>query len=41
MQLARMLYGLNTRTVPGKLKQIALAVGLELRYSKRSCSRRM
>ncbi len=35
MQLARMLYGLNTRTVPGKLKQIALAVGLELRYSKR------
>ncbi len=34
MQLARLLYGLNTRTVRGKLKQIALAVGLELRYSK-------
>jgi penicillin-binding protein 1C len=25
MQLARLLYGLNTRTVSGKLKQIALA----------------
>lgn len=35
MQLARLLYGLNTRTVTGKLKQVALAVGLELRYSKR------
>src|ERR1700722_2640135 len=34
MQLARLLYGLNTRTVSGKLEQIALAVGLELRYSK-------
>jgi penicillin-binding protein 1C len=34
MQLARLLYGLNTRTVSGKLKQIALAVGLEFRYSK-------
>jgi penicillin-binding protein 1C len=34
MQLARLLYGLNTRTVSGKLKQMALAVGLELRYSK-------
>jgi penicillin-binding protein 1C len=34
MQLARLLYGLNTRTVGGKLKQMALAVGLELRYSK-------
>jgi penicillin-binding protein 1C len=34
MQLARLLYGLNTRTVSGKLQQIALAVGLELRYSK-------
>ncbi len=35
MQLARLLYGLNTRTVSGKLRQITLAVGLELRYSKR------
>jgi penicillin-binding protein 1C len=34
MQLARLLYGLNTRTVGGKLKQIALASWLELRYSK-------
>src|SRR5579871_2730600 len=34
MQLARLLYGLNTRTVSGKLKQIALASWLELRYSK-------
>jgi penicillin-binding protein 1C len=35
MQLARMLYGLDTRSVPGKLEQIALAIGLELHYSKR------
>jgi penicillin-binding protein 1C len=35
MQLARLLYGLNTRSVSGKLKQMALALGLELRYSKR------
>jgi len=35
MQLARLLYGLNTRSVSGKLKQIVLALGLELRYSKR------
>ena len=34
MQLARLLYGLNTRTVSSKLQQIALAMGLELRYSK-------
>ena len=34
MQLARLLYGLNTRTVSGKLRQIALASWLELRYSK-------
>lgn len=34
MQLARLLYKLNTRTVGGKLEQIALAVGLELRYPK-------
>src|SRR5581483_10671947 len=27
MQLARLLYGLNTRTVSGKLRQIALASG--------------
>jgi penicillin-binding protein 1C len=35
MQLARLLYGLNTRPVSGKLEQIVLALGLELRYSKR------
>lgn len=35
MQLARLLYGLNTRTVGGKLSQIAHAVALELGYSKR------
>jgi len=35
MQLARLLYGLNTRTPTGKLRQMALALGLEMRYSKR------
>lgn len=35
MQLARLLYGLNTRCIGGKLRQIVLALGLELRYSKR------
>ena len=35
MQLARLLYGLNTRSLSGKLRQIVLALGLELRYSKR------
>lgn len=35
MQLARLLYGLNTRTPTGKLQQIVLALGLEMRYSKR------
>jgi penicillin-binding protein 1C len=35
MQLARLMYGLNTRSAGGKLRQIALALGLELRYSKR------
>lgn len=34
MQLARLLYGLNTRTPSGKFRQIALAIGLEMRYSK-------
>ena len=34
MQLARLLYGLNTRSVRGKLEQMLLAIGLELRYSK-------
>ena len=34
MQLARMLYALNTRSAPGKLRQMAAAVWLELRYSK-------
>ena len=35
MQLARLLYGLKTRTAVGKLRQIAFAVWLEARYSKR------
>jgi penicillin-binding protein 1C len=35
MQLARLMYGLNTRTNAGKLRQVALAIGLEMRYSKR------
>ena len=34
MQLARLLYKLNTRTPWGKAKQIALALSLEARYSK-------
>lgn len=34
MQLARRLYRLNTRQLAGKLKQIALALWLEGRYSK-------
>jgi len=35
MQLARMTYRLNTRTPGGKLRQIAAALWLEARYSKR------
>jgi penicillin-binding protein 1C len=35
MQLARLFYGLNTKSPSGKLRQIGLAVWLELRYSKR------
>lgn len=35
MQLARLLWSLNTRTPAGKLKQIVRAVQLELFYSKR------
>src|SRR5215831_15368582 len=35
MQLARLVYHLNTRTPAGKLKQSALALWLEMRYSKR------
>lgn len=34
MQLARLLYGLNTRTPTGKLRQIGAALWLEARYSK-------
>jgi penicillin-binding protein 1C len=34
MQLARKLYRLDTRSAPGKLRQIATALWLELRYSK-------
>ncbi|MBB6093302.1 penicillin-binding protein 1C [Povalibacter uvarum] len=34
MQLARLKYDLNTRTIGGKLVQIARAVQLELQYSK-------
>ena len=35
MQLARLLYKLNTRTLWGKAKQIAWALSLEARYSKK------
>lgn len=35
MQLARRIYGLNSHSVGGKLRQIAAALWLELRYSKR------
>lgn len=34
MQLARRLYHLNSRSIPGKLQQIALALWLEARHSK-------
>ncbi len=34
MQLARLIYHLNTRSVGGKLRQILAATWLELRYSK-------
>lgn len=34
MQLARRLYGLNSRQIPGKLQQIVLALWLEARHSK-------
>ncbi len=34
MQLARLHYDLDTRSVPGKLRQIVLALWLEARYSK-------
>lgn len=36
MQLARSLYRLNTHRLPGKIKQIALALWLEARYSKKN-----
>ena len=35
MQLARLYYPLDTTTIPGKLRQIAHALWLEARYSKR------
>jgi penicillin-binding protein 1C len=35
MQLARLLYQMQTRTVSGKLRQIGAALWLETRYSKR------
>ena len=35
MQLARLLYHLNTRTPAGKIEQAAIAISLEARYSKR------
>ncbi|CAN5333362.1 penicillin-binding protein 1C [soil metagenome] len=35
MQLARRLYRIDSRNIPGKLHQAAAAVWLELRYSKR------
>lgn len=34
MQLARLMYGLNTRSPTGKLRQIGAALWLEARYSK-------
>lgn len=34
MQLARLMYGLNTKTISGKLQQIFGAIQLELCYSK-------
>lgn len=34
MQLARKLYAIDSRTYPGKLKQMAAALWLEARYSK-------
>lgn len=36
MQLARLLYGLNTRSPWGKFKQVLLAIRLELDYSKKA-----
>ena len=36
MQLARRVYGIDSRSVRGKLKQIAAALWLEARYSKRA-----
>ncbi len=35
MQLARLLYRLNTKTPAGKLRQMGIALWLEMRYSKR------
>lgn len=35
MQLARRLYGIDSRSIPGKLRQIAAALWLEARYGKR------
>jgi penicillin-binding protein 1C len=35
MQLARRVYGIDSRTIPGKLAQIGAALWLEGRYSKR------
>jgi len=35
MQLARLIYRLNTRTPAGKLRQIGVALWLEARYSKK------
>lgn len=34
MQLARLMFGINTRSIGGKLQQMARAVELELKYSK-------
>jgi len=35
MQLARRLYNIDSRSITGKIKQVSLAIWLELRYSKR------
>ncbi len=34
MQLARLRYGIKSKSIPGKVHQIAAAIGLELLYSK-------
>lgn len=35
MQLARLIYKINSRTIPGKIEQVARAIELEVLYSKK------